>query len=171
MKNLDFALKVLKLVQVPVDFTIYGPREDKSYFHLCQKLVTVLPRNINVIWKDIVPPHKVISTLSTYDLFFLPTRGENYGHVIAESLLAGTPLLISDKTPWRNLEQKGVGCDLDLKQPQCFANYIEKCAVISHDEYILWKNRVRAFADVHLSVERSVEANRSLFIAVSRCLH
>jgi hypothetical protein len=28
------------------------------------------------------------------DLFFLPTRGENFGHVIAEALSVGTPVLI-----------------------------------------------------------------------------
>ena len=34
-----------------------------------------------------------------YDLLFLPTKGENFGHVILESMSAGTPVLISDTTP------------------------------------------------------------------------
>jgi glycosyltransferase involved in cell wall biosynthesis len=36
-----------------------------------------------------------------YDLFVFPTRGENFGHVIIESLSVGTPVLLSDRTPWR----------------------------------------------------------------------
>ena len=41
-----------------------------------------------------VLPENVQGILSKYDLFVLPTRGENYGHVILESLATGTPVLM-----------------------------------------------------------------------------
>ena len=38
------------------------------------------------------------------DFLILPTKGENFGHVIAESLSASLPVIISQNTPWRNLQ-------------------------------------------------------------------
>ena len=35
---------------------------------------------------------------------FLPSKGENFGHIIMESLAASTPVIISDLTPWKDLE-------------------------------------------------------------------
>lgn len=49
---------------------------------------------------------QVISTLSNYDLFYLPTKPENYGHVISEALQSSLPALISDRTPWKKLKSK-----------------------------------------------------------------
>jgi hypothetical protein len=46
--------------------------------------------------------------LAEYDLFLFPTLGENYGHVISEALASGCPVVISDQTPWRNLEAEGI---------------------------------------------------------------
>ena len=59
-------------------------------------------------------------SLAKNDLFFFPAHGENYGHVIAEAMAAGCPVLISDQTAWRNLEEKGAGWDLPLDAPGRF---------------------------------------------------
>jgi glycosyltransferase involved in cell wall biosynthesis len=47
-------------------------------------------------------------------VFYLPTRGENFGHAIAEALSAGLPALISNATPWQNLAAHHAGFDLPL---------------------------------------------------------
>ena len=44
----------------------------------------------------------------------LPTLGENFGHVIVEAWTAGCPVLVSDRTPWRQLASHGVGWDVAL---------------------------------------------------------
>ncbi|MCK5907631.1 MAG: hypothetical protein KAG37_08560, partial [Flavobacteriales bacterium] len=37
-------------------------------------------------------------------------------HAIFESFACGVPVLISDKTPWINLEEKNIGYDLALDE-------------------------------------------------------
>lgn len=43
------------------------------------------------------------------DLFVLPSPSENFGLVIAESLAAGTPVIVTKGTPWKELEARGAG--------------------------------------------------------------
>ena len=43
------------------------------------------------------------------DLFVLPTLNENFGIVIAESLLSGTPVITCKGAPWAQLETKDCG--------------------------------------------------------------
>ncbi len=49
------------------------------------------------------PPYAVAS------LFVLPTHSENFGLVIAESLVRGVPVLTTDGTPWQALDTQGAG--------------------------------------------------------------
>ena len=107
---------------------------------------------------------QVSSVLKSYDLFFLPTRGENFGHVIMESLSVGTPVLISNKTPWRNLEKIGVGWELPLFDEQKFADKIYDAAQISREEYKKWRLRVQSYGLERAVDPEVISANRRLFI-------
>ena len=49
-------------------------------------------------------------------MLILPTRGENFGHAIVEMLAASRPVLISDKTPWIDLESLGAGYSIPLNK-------------------------------------------------------
>jgi glycosyltransferase involved in cell wall biosynthesis len=138
-KNLDIALKILMNVRSSIVFDVYGPIENRSYWLKCQKIIESLPNNIFVRYHGVVTPGKVLKTFSTYDLFLFPTGGEAYGNVIAESLLAGTPVLISQNTPWRNLMEDGLGWDLDLSDTNKFAEIIEVEALRDED----YRNRQR----------------------------
>lgn len=125
-KNLVFALAILSNLEFNVEFDIYGPVEDKSYWNKCIDIINTLPSNIKVFYKGILSHNEVIPTLAHYDLFFLPTLGENYGHVIEEAIHAGLPVLISDQTPWRNLRQIGIGEDLSLEKSNLFVNFLNE---------------------------------------------
>ena len=52
---------------------------------------------------DAPPPYAVAS------LFLLPSHSENFGLVVAESLVRGVPVLTTDATPWHKLETVGAG--------------------------------------------------------------
>ena len=47
--------------------------------------------------------------LRAADLLLLPSRSENFGVVVAESLAAGTPAITSDQTPWNILRTRDIG--------------------------------------------------------------
>lgn len=167
MKNLDFLLRVLALVNISVHLNIFGPIEDASYWGQCEGLIARLPGNISVRYVGVVNHVQVATVLGEHDLFFLPTRGENYGHAIMESLLAGTPVLISDTTPWRDLEQAGVGWDLSLDNEQQYANKIHDAAQVANEAYKAWRNRVRAYAHERATDPKILTSNRRLFLAAT----
>ena len=163
MKNLDSALKMLKGLNGKVQFHIYGPMEDQSYWAKCQKIITTLPGNIEVRYCGSVKHDKVGLVMREHDLFFFPTLGENFGHVILEALCAGCPILISDQTPWRDLEEKGVGWDLPLSKPEMFHKVLQKCVDMNDEEYVKWSERARAYGLGVTKDDGVVEQNRQLF--------
>jgi glycosyltransferase involved in cell wall biosynthesis len=138
MKNLDFAIEVLRGVRGQVRFNIYGPIEDSAYWAACRRVADGLPGNVTVEYKGIAAPHEVAAIVAGHHLYFLPTRGESFGHAIAEALVAGCPVLISDRTPWRELESRHAGWDLPLSEPQRFAAAIERCVGMSAEELAVW---------------------------------
>jgi len=102
-------------------------------------------------------------TLRKHDLFFFPTLGENFGHVIFESLAAGVPVLVSDQTPWRDLDQRGAGWVRSLEDVQGFANVIDAYANALPSERAQYSRQAHEFARSIAESSASVEANRALF--------
>ena len=166
MKNLDGALKILNGLKGKVQFNIYGPMEDKVYWAGCQKIISGLPENIKVQYCGSVGHDNVGAVIRKHDLFFLPTLGENFSHVILEALCAGCPALISDQTPWRGLEEKGVGWDLPLDKPEMFREVLQKCVDINNDEYVKWSERARGYGVGVTRDDGVVEQNRKLFLSL-----
>lgn len=144
MKNLHGALKILQGVTTPVTMDIYGTREDPAYWTECLALIDQLPGNVAVTYQGAVPPESVIGTLSAYDALFLPTLGENFGHVIHEALLAGCPVLISDRTPWRGLAAERAGFDVPLDRPELSREAIERLTAMDDPEHRRWSAGARA---------------------------
>jgi glycosyltransferase involved in cell wall biosynthesis len=162
-KNLDYALRVLSKVNARVIFDIYGPAENATYWKECQKLISKLPVNIIVNYLGNVNANQVINVFSSYDLFLFPTGGEAYGHVIAECLISGTPVLISTETPWRNLQTDGLGWDVDLEQMDSFTEIIEKLSLLSDDERLRKRAVVKAKIVERLLDPAVLTTNRQLF--------
>lgn len=163
MKNLLGALTVLDRIRGDVTLDVYGPREDERYWAECEAAIRKLPPNVHVCVHGAVEHEHVDGLLRRYDLLLLPTLGENYGHVIVEAFRAGCPVLISDRTPWRGLADRGVGWDLPLEEPDRFREALQTCVDMDPEAYAAFRERVRRFGARISTDEEAVALNRSLF--------
>lgn len=165
MKNLDYALNVLKELRGTVTFDIYGPIDrDKEYWEACNRIIAELPSNVTVNYKGAVKQNEVRDTFSQYHVFLFPTRGENFGHVIMESLSAGCPVILSDQTPWRDLEEKGVGWDIPLSHPEKFRSVLEQLIEMGEDEFNVHAQHAVMHAFKAANDRNVLEQNLQLFL-------
>lgn len=160
-KNLHYALETLRRVSVQVRFDIYGPLDNARYWHECCSVIPTLPPNVKV--KYYGPHPEPLKVLARYDVHFLPTGGENYGQVIAETLMTGTPVVISDMTPWRNLERDRLGWDIPLAERGRFIGVIESLARMSGEERMRLRRHIREKVWDRLEDAVALDANRHLF--------
>src|SRR5690606_30696259 len=102
-------------------------------------------------------------TLKQYHVLFMPTKGENFGHIILESLTTGCPVLISDRTPWKNLQEKGIGYDIPLDDISGFHKAIEELALLDQEQYDRLSRNAFEFAKAYSQDENHLKANKELF--------
>ena len=96
-----------------------------------------LPANIKVEAEGEIPGPQIPNHLAdNFHYFLFPTLHENFGHVIHESLAAGCPVIISDQTPWQDLQQKGIGWDIPLADTEGFTHAIKTCLTMDQATYI-----------------------------------
>jgi len=162
-KNLLFALQILKRVKNNVEFDFYGPIYDETYWEKCQKTIAQLPENIKVNYKGSIESEKVANLLNNYHFMFMPTRGENFGHIILQSLSAGCPVIISDRTPWKDLKEKNIGWDISLQLTEEWSQTIDQCAGMDQYEYNRISKIAFEFAQAYSSNTEIIKQNRQLF--------
>ncbi len=163
MKNLAFALRVLSQAQGELDFNIYGPDEDAAYWQECQALIQQLPANVRTRYHGPIPSHHIPGVLAEAHLFFLPTLGENFGHAIFEALSAGCPVLISDRTPWRDLARHNAGWDVSPERPDEFTSRLNALVAMPQEAWERWSDGARQLALAYSGRSANLEANRRLF--------
>ncbi len=134
-KNLGFFLELLSSIKGSVKLDIFGYVKDTGYFEECISIINKLPANIIVSVKNVVKHYQVFEEISNHDFFVLPTLGENYGHAIFESLVVKRPVLISDQTPWNNIESQRAGWSISLSDRVKWIDTIQKCVDIDNQEY------------------------------------
>jgi glycosyltransferase involved in cell wall biosynthesis len=164
-KNLYYFLKILSEINADMKlaFDVYGVEEDENYAQDCKQFSSMLGKNIRVDFKGPIPYVDVFSTMQRYHVFVLPTLGENYGHVIYEALSAGDPVLISDQTPWRHLEEEKAGWDLPLNQKDKFKEAIREAVSWNQDEYDEWSKNAFDLAKNSVDIPRLFEKYKKLF--------
>lgn len=162
-KNTLYALEVLAKVQAKVEFDVWGAIYDQPYYAMCESAVKMLPGNVTVRFHGPLESEKIPGMLREHEVLFLPTRGENFGHIILEAMQAGLPVLISDQTPWKHLQEFKAGWDLPLENATTFAMIIDKVARMSEEELMEWKSGAKDFAGRYTGDEKLLGLNRNLF--------
>lgn len=163
-KNTLFAIECLRHAGSQCGLDIWGPYYDNEYAMACEYAAKNLPGNSTVRFNGPMDAHEILKTLSQFDLLFMPTRGENFGHVILEALQVGTPVLISDQTPWKNLAERKAGWDVSLVDRKDFGAIIDEVAAMDETEFSAWSRGAKEFAERYANDEKLIQLSRALFL-------
>ena len=174
IKNLSFALQALCAAEPgsgSIDFDIYGPLEDRTYWEACQRLMASAPAHVRVRYRGIAGHGEVHQIFAAHDAFFFPTLSENYGHVIPEALLAGCPVILSQgTTPWDEIGSAGAGRVIPLSEPAMFTQALQEMAAMDGAAFGELRRAARRFAEERLDPEETAREYLRCFERVSRGL-
>lgn len=164
-KNLKKAITLFQQVAKgkEVVFDIYGPVDEALYWEECQAEIAKHP-DITINYGGEVTHDQISATIRGYHFFFLPTLNENYGHVIVESFVNGCPVIISDQTPWLELEAKGLGWDISLADEDGFKTALQAAIDMNQEEFDQMSQAVQDFGKEAMCHPDDVEKNRLLFV-------
>ena len=96
-KNPDLLLRAFANINSPdVHLVIAGPDAEGCLEEL-RGLRDLLGLQLRVVFPGPLYGEDKLAALVDADVFVLPSKNENFGNVIAESIAAGTPVVISDK--------------------------------------------------------------------------
>ena len=160
---LEGILACTNIKEVKINFHLYGTIYDVHYWEQCKAIIKLLPRHVEVVYKGNLASEKVPSTIQNYDFLLMPSEGENFGHSILEAFSVGTPVIISDNTPWRNLEEKQIGWDVSLKKSINLQHVIDVAINMEQNEYNRWSLNAFNFALDFCNNKEIINANRGLF--------
>jgi glycosyltransferase involved in cell wall biosynthesis len=153
-KGLIDAIEILGPLGSAVDFHIYGPATDRKEWGRCERALDASP-GLHWTYHGSIAHDDVPSVLGESDVLLLPTRGENYGYVVAEALAAGCPVLTSDQTPWDDLSSSGCGWTLPLDDLECWRDRIAEIVAWDEPE----RAAAHAAAQVRSQREQAAEAS------------
>lgn len=95
------------------------------------------------------------------DVFVLPTLNENFGIVIAEALLCGTPVITCKGAPWKELVDEKCGWWVEREVDQ-IANAIIECLRLDENELENMGKRGRIYVEENFSTD--IVANKMIRI-------
>lgn len=149
-KNILQMIRILGTSGLSVQFSIYGPVEDVAYWKQCQEAIAALPENVAVTYFGTITPEQVVPVLGQHHALFSLSESENFGHTIIESLQAGRPVVIGNRTPWKGLESAKAGFDLSLNQSEAIIEALRKLSAMDSVEFQCWSLGAQAYAQEHL---------------------
>lgn len=165
-KNLHWLLELLSLSNIPLSLAIYGPITDDSYWRKCLFLIKCLPPHIEAIYFGEIHHNEIFHTFAKYNLFVFPTLGENFGHVIIECLQSGTPVIVSDQTPW----DSSLGLEIsviELIKPNLWLDLIYKHSSLTLSERSQLSLDCKMYAHQFLKNSMHLNDNLNMFFKIS----
>ena len=89
------------------------------------------------------------------------SKSENFGHVIYESLSYGRPVIISDNTPWNEIDNKQCGYVVNLNNNN-LNNIIETALSINQEEYLVMCDNALQFSKTFFLKQNYIDNFRRL---------
>ncbi|MEO8573816.1 MAG: glycosyltransferase [Pyrinomonadaceae bacterium] len=146
-KNLHFLFERLSFIaNGEIVLEVVGPIEDKEYWKECEAALRKLPANIKVNVVGPMPYPETLARMQAAHFFVLPTLTENFGYVFIEALACGCPLLISDRTVWGEVAEKGSGWTVPIENPSAWNRAIQNCVDMDQERFTQMANAAREHA-------------------------
>lgn len=165
MKNLDLAIDLVsKTPGVTLD--IYGPIEQPEYWSECLRQIESSAGAIQYCGS--VAPKDVLQTLSQYDVLLHPSQSESFGYVILEALAAGCPVLIGDKTPWRDIFEAGVGVEIPVGEASRFREVLADLRDLTEPKHAQMRERARTYANNYVATTPAKTSTRRMYLSAIR---
>ena len=146
-----------------VRLEIWGPVEHQVYAQACRAAASAITSGAEVAWRGAVGHADIREQMVRHDVLLLPTLGENFGHAIFEALAAGLPVIVSDRTPWRGLQEHGVGADLPAEDIEAFAHELRHFRDMDQSSLLAVRHRCVAFAAEWCNRHPGAEAYREMW--------
>ncbi len=163
-KNLLLLLEALADVDGDVGLRIYGPVDDQDYWRVCERKIAEIAGHVRVDYLGAHDRELIIAAMRWAHVLVLPSRSENFGQVIYEALSVGTPVILSDKTPWRGLIDKGVGWDCDIQSPEPIRQFLSEMILMNEINWIEMVSKSKKYARESLPRDQIVnKAMKLLF--------
>ena len=118
---------------------IVGDGDNNEYF---KKMLNNKKIKINFL-DPVYDNAEKIKLFNKYDLFILPTKNENFGISILESLSRGLPVLTTAATPWTSIVQYNAGWIVNRIEPELRTNLVKIFRMKSNEFFIKSKNAVK----------------------------
>jgi glycosyltransferase involved in cell wall biosynthesis len=162
-KGIREAIQFLKSAELKtrVECVFFGTQQDEHYLNECKQLASQI-EGASITFPGEIAPEEIPAALQSAHFFYMATWGENFGHAIAEALQHGKPVIISDRTPWRQLTDAQAGWDLPLNY-QNFIETLRECHAMSQHEYNIWSAGAKDFGRAHANDPSHLQAYYSLF--------
>jgi glycosyltransferase involved in cell wall biosynthesis len=96
------------------------------------------------------------------DLFVLPTHSENFGYVIPEALMVGTPVITSKGAPWQELNTHHCGWWID-NDVDTIAKTLKEAITLPEEEYRQMGIRGRELIENNYAIDVVAEKMKALY--------
>ena len=161
-KNTLKAIEWLEGLSGNIQYDIYGSIENEMYWKQCQDAITKLPQNITIRYMGVINHEQVASTIAEYHAYYMPTTGENFGHSIVEAMLMGKPVIISDQTPWTDVNGNG-GYAIALENKKGFIDAIQALCEMDQLHYDASKDKIQHYIGEKINIEDTISSYISAF--------
>jgi glycosyltransferase involved in cell wall biosynthesis len=146
-KNLHFLVSLTESLKLPLQ--VYGADDDVNYKQKCLLLSSEL-----TTFHGAVIPAQLMEVFRSNHFFVLPTLNENFGHAIIEALANGCPVIISDQTPWHDLEENGAGWVIPLKDKAKWSEILSEANEMSRNEYMEMSLRAKEYVSLKFDIQQ-----------------
>lgn len=106
--------KLPEILREGWELHIAGNSDPKEYIHTLESKVTSLKLNDSIKFIGTIAGDEKMRKYQDSNLFILPTLNENFGNVVAESMMCECPVITTKNAPWKCIEDNKCGWWIDL---------------------------------------------------------